>query len=820
MIRQYKILEKLGKGTFGVVYKVINEYESMIYVIKQISLSGLSKKQINQVYSEAKILSLINSKYVVKYRESFYEGEDLDIVMEYCDNGDLCNFLKHKKKKGIPLEEDLIWQIFIKITLGLTAIHKMKILHRDLKTLNIFLNKDMGIKIGDLGVAKELNQASFAKTLIGTPYYLSPEMCQDMPYNQKSDVWALGCILYELCTFRHPFNATNQGALIIKILNSNPEPIFNCYSSQLQYLVNQILEKNYEKRPNCWDLLNNPIIVEKAQQFGLYQDILDIFSYNNIITQNDYNRIVNITKQEINGNNLDFVPLDSESKLFGQKVHVEKINKKGKKNVKDYKNNNNNNRNNCLSMDKNKNKIKYTDISNLNLVNNISYSNIYMYNENNKANNKQFENQKENYYLNNNNIIINQNNAFDNKNKYFYPNKTEIFSKNYINNNNIQVRNDDFNETSNLSIKIPPVDMDREIGNTLNNIELKKDNQDIYNSYPHNSDSPRDSCVEAFPSDNTHLKIISIPNTNYINNDFPSNHIPRNSLENVNFDKNSNNISEDIKSSTENTSSINNTNLNSNTKKKSMKVKTSKKIKNNEINNEEKDLNKYDSNINSDRNNNRKKVQKNGYKSPKQTIREINKKTDKRSNQKNSKKILNLANILYQKNKNDISSKDLNESYYYLNDNNKLNKTSINIASGINDNFDIDIDYQDPIPIEEHLKSENIIDGNSINFNNKKNINKKKIKKQEIIQNENDFPEADNEKGPNDSINKVIKKLKNEMHSLLEEKDYKKFIDLYSKTKNKDNLYVDIEKNILTNYTKVKQEKLSELYFKLISLDK
>ena len=818
MIRQYKILEKLGKGTFGIVYKVINEYESMIYVIKQISLNGLSKQQINQVYSEAKILSLINSKYVVKYRESFVDGEDLDIVMEYCDNGDLCNFLKHKKKKGIPLEEDLIWQIFIKITLGLTAIHKMKILHRDLKTLNIFLNKDMGIKIGDLGVAKELNQASFAKTLIGTPYYLSPEMCQDMPYNQKSDVWALGCILYELCTFRHPFNATNQGALIIKILNANPEPIFNCYSSQLQYLVNQILEKNYEKRPNCWDLLNNPIIVEKAKQFSLYQDILDIFSYNNIITQNDYNRIVNISKNKINRNNLDCVPLDSENILFGQKVHVEKINQKGKKNVRENKNNhNNNNRNNCLSVDKNKNKIKYTDISNLNLVNNISYSNIYTHNENNNANYNQFENQKENYYLNN--IIINQNNVFDNKNKYFYPNKTEIFPKNFIN-NNIQDRNDDSNETSNLSIKIPPVDMDREVGNTLNNIELKKDNQDIYNSYPHNSDSPRDSFTEAFPSDNTHLKIISIPNSNYIDNDFPANHIPRNSLENINADKNLNNISEDIKSSTENTSSINNSNLNSNRKKRNMKVKTSKKIKTNNINNEEKELNKYDSKTNPDRDYGRKKVQKNGFKSPKQTIREINKKTDKRNNQKNSKKILNLANILYQKNKNDINSKDLNESYYYLNDNSKLNKTSINIASGFNDNFDIDIDYQEPIPIEEHLKSENIIDGNSVDFNNKKNINKKKINKQKIRTIENDFLEADEEKGPNDSINKVIEKIKNEMHSLLEEKDYKTFIDLYSKTKNKDNLYVDIEKNILTNYRKKKQEKLSELYFKLISLDK
>ena len=812
MIRQYKILEKLGKGTFGIVYKVINEYESMIYVIKQISLNGLSKQQINQVYSEAKILSLINSKYVVKYRESFVEGEDLDIVMEYCDNGDLCNFLKRKKKKGIPLEEDLIWQIFIKITLGLTAIHKMKILHRDLKTLNIFLNKDMGIKIGDLGVAKELNQASFAKTLIGTPYYLSPEMCQDMPYNQKSDVWALGCILYELCTFRHPFNATNQGALIIKILNSNPDPIFNCYSSQLQYLVNQILEKNYEKRPNCWDLLNNPIIVEKAKQFGLYQDILDIFSYNNIITQNDYNRIVNITKNEINGNDLDCVPLDSENILFNQKDHVEKKNKKGKKNV------NHNNRNNSLSMDKNNNKIKYTDISNLNLVNNISsYSNIYIYDENNNANNNQYENQKENYYLNNNNIIINQNNVFDNKNKYFYPNKTEIFSKNSIN-NNIQDRNDDLYESSNLSIKIPPVEMDREVGNTLNNIELKKDDQDIYNNYPHNSDSPRDSCVEAFPSDNhnTHLKIISIPNTDCIDNDFPANHIPRNSLENLNTNKNSNNISEEIKSSTENTSSINNSNLNSNRKKKNMKVKTIKKINTNNINNDEKVLNRYDSQISSHKDNSRN----NGYKSPKQAKKEINKNTDKRSNQKHSKKILNLANILYQKNKNNISGKDLNESDYYLNNNSKLNKTSINIASGFNDNFDIDIGYQDPIPIEEQLNSENIIDGNLVDFNNKKNINKKKINKQKINQNENEFLEEEEEKGPGDSINKAIKNIKNEIHSLLEEKDYKKFIDLYSKTKNKDNLYVDIEKNILTNYTKTKQEKLSELYFKLISFEK
>jgi NIMA (never in mitosis gene a)-related kinase len=134
MIGNYHILEKIGKGTFGIVYKAKRINDPLIYVIKQISLNGLTEEQINQVYKEAKILSLIKSNYVVKYYESFLENQDLNIVMEYCDNGDLCNYLNMQKT---PLKEDLIWQIFIKITLGLTTIHKMKILHRDLKTLNI-----------------------------------------------------------------------------------------------------------------------------------------------------------------------------------------------------------------------------------------------------------------------------------------------------------------------------------------------------------------------------------------------------------------------------------------------------------------------------------------------------------------------------------------------------------------------------------------------------------------------------------------------------------------------------------------------------------
>ena len=337
MIRDYQIIEQIGKGTFGIVYKVKKFNEPLIYVIKQISLIGLTDIQINQVCSEAKILSLIKSKYIVKYYESFLEDDNLNIVMEYCDNGDLCNYLNKQKNKSRPLNEDLIWEIFIKITLGLTTIHKMKILHRDLKTLNIFLKKDMEIKIGDLGVAKELNQASFANTIIGTPYYLSPEMCEDKPYNQKSDVWALGVILYELCTFRHPFDAGNHAALILKIMTKNPEPILACYSTNLQKIVNCILEKKIEKRPNCFDLLNMPIIIEKAKILGLYNEIIDVCyeNNNNIIKNRQIQNIIPMDSEDILLQS-HLVPIGNNTKT----IHVKKINNMINRNIDENQNRN------------------------------------------------------------------------------------------------------------------------------------------------------------------------------------------------------------------------------------------------------------------------------------------------------------------------------------------------------------------------------------------------------------------------------------------------------------------------------------------------
>ena len=149
------------------------------------------------------------------------------------------------------LNEAKIWKFFIEMSLGLHYLHANKILHRDIKTINMFLGKDDKVIIGDLGVAKLLNQtANMAHTVVGTPYYLSPELCEEKPYNHKSDVWSLGCVLYELCTFKHPFEANNQGALILKIVRGKFSPISSHYSKDLRDLTELLLLKDHKKRPS------------------------------------------------------------------------------------------------------------------------------------------------------------------------------------------------------------------------------------------------------------------------------------------------------------------------------------------------------------------------------------------------------------------------------------------------------------------------------------------------------------------------------------------------------------------------------------------
>ena len=397
MIREYIIQKTLGKGSYGIVYKVQKQNTNEIYVLKRIPLKGLSEKEISEVRQEAKILSSINSDFVVKYFDSFEENNNINIVMEYCDKGDLNDFILRKKEENKLIEEEIIWNLFIKIAIGLAHIHKMKILHRDLKTMNIFLKDEFQVKIGDLGVAKILLKNSFAKTLIGTPYYLSPEICEEKPYNDKSDVWALGCILYELCTYKHPFDAKSQGALILKIMRNIPEDINQYYSNELRNLIFLLLEKDSQKRPSCIEILKYDFVIDKVKKLGYmsYLEELDK-EKENIKYKNNFINNVEIPNKIIKENTTDNYNNNNNKKQNISKNNLEKKNSK-----KEIGNVNINKNENLIQ--KKSGKIK---------VHEIKINEIKLLNKSNNINNQQSNRTPNNLFMHNN-FFIN-----DGKNKY------------------------------------------------------------------------------------------------------------------------------------------------------------------------------------------------------------------------------------------------------------------------------------------------------------------------------------------------------------------------------------------------------------------
>ncbi|XP_078518041.1 serine/threonine-protein kinase Nek4 isoform X2 [Lissotriton helveticus] len=186
--------------------------------------------------------------------------------MDFCEGGDL--YHKLKEQSGKLLEEAQVVEWFVQITMALQYLHKENIMHRDLKTQNIFLTRSAIIKVGDLGIARVLeNQQDMASTLIGTPYYMSPELFSNQPYNYKSDVWALGCCVYEMATLKHAFNAKDMNSLVIRIIEGKPPAMPKNYSPQLGELIGTMLSKDPNDRPDAKDILKRPYIKHHISLF-------------------------------------------------------------------------------------------------------------------------------------------------------------------------------------------------------------------------------------------------------------------------------------------------------------------------------------------------------------------------------------------------------------------------------------------------------------------------------------------------------------------------------------------------------------------------
>ena len=144
----------------------------------------------------------------------------------------------------------------MQICIALNHIHNNKIIHRDLKTQNIFLTKNGDIKIGDFGICRVLSKSDeLASTSIGTPYYIAPEVCKGEPYNYKADVWSLGCIMYELCCLKRPFEGESIATILTSILNKNPDALPDTYSDLLTSTILLMLNKDHIARPTISEII-------------------------------------------------------------------------------------------------------------------------------------------------------------------------------------------------------------------------------------------------------------------------------------------------------------------------------------------------------------------------------------------------------------------------------------------------------------------------------------------------------------------------------------------------------------------------------------
>ncbi len=264
----FEILEKLGDGAYSIVYKVKRKADSKIYALKKVKLQNLNEKEKENALNEIRILASIKSPFVISYKEAFIEDSDssLCLVMEFADKGDLYQKITEFKKIGCLFEEIDIWRIFIQMTRGLKALHDKKILHRDLKSANIFLESDGSAKIGDLNVSK-VAKKGLGYTQTGTPYYASPEVWKDSPYDYKSDIWSLGCVTYEMCMLHPPFRAKNMEGLYNKVIKGEYGKISDKYSNDLMEVIKMLLKVNSSDRPSCGQILKCPIVKKRLEFF-------------------------------------------------------------------------------------------------------------------------------------------------------------------------------------------------------------------------------------------------------------------------------------------------------------------------------------------------------------------------------------------------------------------------------------------------------------------------------------------------------------------------------------------------------------------------
>ena len=333
MSSKYDLIEIIGQGMYGKVYKALNKLEKKYYAIKTLNIQNVSQKERLNIETEIKLLQELKHPNIVLYKESFLdENQNLNIVTTFCEGGDLYQRIFQTQKNFFP--EKTIINALVQLLLGLSYIHDKKIVHRDIKTKNIFIQNEHTLRIGDFGIAKIFNSNNqnnnknySINKMVGTPLYMAPECFKkNKKYSYKSDIWSLGCCIYEMCNLKHAFEGQFFPAVSVKISEGKRLPVNKIYSKELRNIIDYMLDLNMRNRPTIAfllektfvrkyvgeyiiDFVNNyrkyeaneeqiSILKEQAEKFKIFKVKLNPDNFNGyyINIDNNYN---NKTKEDI-----------------------------------------------------------------------------------------------------------------------------------------------------------------------------------------------------------------------------------------------------------------------------------------------------------------------------------------------------------------------------------------------------------------------------------------------------------------------------------------------------------------------------------------
>ncbi len=487
-MENFEVISKLGSGGFSKVYKVKRKIDNQVYALKKVQILNLSEKQKMSSLNEIRVLASIKSKYVVNYKEAFLDEKDstLCLVMEYADRGDLAKRIQEQKKKGKYFNEKDIWRVFIQLVKGLKSLHDLEILHRDIKSSNIFLFSDGTAKLGDLNVCKILSNNVLGRTQAGTPSYAAPEVWMEKPYGLKSDIWSLGCVLYEIISLHCPFRGENVVELYNKILVGEFSRIPNKFSDELNWIVLHMINLDIDKRLSCDELLRCQYI-KKRNEFGkshafkscsnkrlkVYEN--EVKNNNNFNANNENNsNIENNSNKNLDNKNNEIINDDNDKKLlktiympknllylgnqlpkpnYSQEIKISYISKKNKpikinSDLYNSDNINNDNNNQISSEDKRilLSEVKKKTLQPTNLRPIIRYS-LFSSHKNSTISIKNIENQNNNL---SNNILNNNANILTPKNNLKGNIKLKHINSTLISNNkNTNLSSENNNNTNN-----------------------------------------------------------------------------------------------------------------------------------------------------------------------------------------------------------------------------------------------------------------------------------------------------------------------------------------------------------------------------------